>query len=198
MGRYGEAMAAYREALARDPNMVIVWLALGRNALVLRQTPVAVEAFQRAAALRPEDPRVLDELGWLYYNIGRLEEAQQTLERARTYGPDDWRILYHLGVTLYARRQYEEVVREEHLPRGIARLQEVLGQEGKTCIPEAMNVEPRCARLVEMAYILGLSQYYLGNCEAARPWFELALSISPQEENALKGLRLCEESPRRP
>uniref|UniRef100_UPI0035E45F98 hypothetical protein n=1 Tax=Thermoflexus sp. TaxID=1969742 RepID=UPI0035E45F98 len=71
-------------------------------------------------------------------------------------------------------------------------------QEGRSCTPDTAGGEPRCARLVEMAYILGLAQYYLGNCAAARPWFELALSISPQEENALKGLRLCEEGSGRP
>jgi len=192
LGRYAEAMAAYREALRRDPLMVVTWLALGRNALVLGQTATALDAFQRAAALRPEDPRVLDELGWLYYNLGRLEEAEQTLRRARERDPDDWRILYHLGVTLYARRKYEEVVDTNHLPRGIVRLQAVLQAEGKTCAPETLPTEPRCARLVEMAYLLGLSHYYLGDCAAARPWLEQALAISPQEENARRGLRWCE------
>lgn len=47
---------------------------------------------------------------------------------------------------------------------------------------------------VEYFYTLGLAHFYMAECEKAYPLFNAALQIDPHEENALKGIRLCEEA----
>jgi cytochrome c-type biogenesis protein CcmH len=60
-GKYAEAAAAYRRAVAIDPQAAVLWSALG-EALVMssRRDPLpaeALEAFRKALALDPQDPR---------------------------------------------------------------------------------------------------------------------------------------------
>jgi tetratricopeptide (TPR) repeat protein len=55
----------------------------------------------KAVALAPEDPFIMDSLGWVQYRLGRLPEALKTLERA--YGlKADPEIAAHLGEVLWS------------------------------------------------------------------------------------------------
>jgi len=45
---------------------------------------------------------------------------------------------------------------------------------------------------IDYFYTLGLAHFYLDECEKAYPFFEAALEIDPEAENALQGLRLCQ------
>lgn len=58
----------------------------------------------RAAELRPDDGYVLDSLGWLRFQEGKVEEAARLFERADRLSPDEPEILFHLG-ELALRRQ---------------------------------------------------------------------------------------------
>jgi tetratricopeptide (TPR) repeat protein len=51
----------------------------------------------RAAELRPDDGFVLDSLGWLRVQEGRLADAASLLERANRLSPEEPEILFHLG-----------------------------------------------------------------------------------------------------
>jgi Flp pilus assembly protein TadD len=51
----------------------------------------------RAAALRPEDPAILDSLGWCALRLGKLGEAMRLLQEAGKLRPNDPEILHHLA-----------------------------------------------------------------------------------------------------
>ena len=58
----------------------------------------ALEYIQRAVKLKPDNAYIRDSLGWVYYKLGRLEEARQALEEAvRLASEDDPTIFDHLG-----------------------------------------------------------------------------------------------------
>ncbi|WP_456387441.1 tetratricopeptide repeat protein [Desulfolithobacter sp.] len=57
----------------------------------------ALEYIEKAVELRPGNGYILDSLGWVYYRLGRLEEARKALEEAVKLSPDDPAILDHLG-----------------------------------------------------------------------------------------------------
>ncbi len=57
----------------------------------------ALEYIRRAVELKPENGYIRDSLGWVYYRLGRLEEARKELEKAIELSPDDPAILDHLG-----------------------------------------------------------------------------------------------------
>ena len=61
----------------------------------------------KAVKLAPEDPYIMDSLGWVFFRQGRLPEAQQTLERA--YGiRADPEIAAHLGEVLWTLDRKDE------------------------------------------------------------------------------------------
>jgi len=47
---------------------------------------------------------------------------------------------------------------------------------------------------IDYFYTLGLAHFYLDECETAYPLFEAALQINPEDENALQGIRLCDQA----
>ncbi len=52
---------------------------------------------ERAVRLRPTDGYIVDSLGWVYYRLGRYDEAVEQLERAVSLRPHDPIINDHLG-----------------------------------------------------------------------------------------------------
>ncbi|RIX48853.1 MAG: pilus assembly protein TadD [Rhodocyclales bacterium GT-UBC] len=70
----------------------------------------ADKLISKALSLAPEDPFIMDSLGWVQYRQGKLKEALQTLERA--YGiRADPEIAAHLGEVLWSLDRKEEAKR---------------------------------------------------------------------------------------
>jgi Tfp pilus assembly protein PilF len=57
---------------------------------------------QRALALSPDDPFILDSVGWAQYRLGKLDEAEKYLRQAMEQRPDP-EIAAHLGEVLWAK-----------------------------------------------------------------------------------------------
>lgn len=64
----------------------------------------AITLLDKALKLAPEDPFILDSVGWAQFRSGNLSRAQEYLERAYTLRPDP-EIAAHLGEVLWARGQ---------------------------------------------------------------------------------------------
>ncbi|MFP5403574.1 MAG: tetratricopeptide repeat protein [Gammaproteobacteria bacterium] len=62
----------------------------------------AVELLDKALSLAPDDPFILDSVGWAQYRSGNLVRAQEYLERAYKARPDP-EIAAHLGEVLWVR-----------------------------------------------------------------------------------------------
>lgn len=95
------AEADLRIVLARQPDNVDALNALG---YVLadsnRQLEEAYQLVNRALALRPEDPAIMDSMGWVLYRMGRHEEAVLRLKKAFDLYPND-EVAAHLGEVLW-------------------------------------------------------------------------------------------------
>ncbi len=72
----------------------------------------ALDYCKRAVAQRPEDGYIRDSLGWVYFRLGRYDEAVRELTRARELAPDDPTIAEHLGDAL-ARAGQPEAARQQ-------------------------------------------------------------------------------------
>ncbi len=57
---------------------------------------------ERALALAPDDPFILDSVGWAHFRMGKLDEAEKHLRRAMEQRPDP-EIAAHLGEVLWAK-----------------------------------------------------------------------------------------------
>lgn len=69
--------------------------------------PEAIALLDKALSLSPDDPFILDSVGWAQYRSGNLARAQEYLERAYKVRPDP-EIAAHLGEVLWARGQRDE------------------------------------------------------------------------------------------
>ena len=57
----------------------------------------SVEMLERAVEMRPESGYIVDSLGWVYFRLGRFQDAVEQLERAVTLDPSQAVIHDHLG-----------------------------------------------------------------------------------------------------
>ena len=76
---------------------------LNNYALVLHEQgdAQALTMAEKAHALAPADPNVVDTYGWLLSRAGRREEGMRYLREARLRAPDNLEIRYHLARVLH-------------------------------------------------------------------------------------------------
>lgn len=67
----------------------------------------AYALIEKALKLAPEDPFIMDSMGWVQYRLGRLKEAEALLRRAYELRPDA-EIAVHLGEVLWVKGQKED------------------------------------------------------------------------------------------
>ena len=72
-----------------------------------RRLDEAETYLEKAVALEPDDPAILDSVGWLRYRQGRLDEAEELLREAYALYPDG-EIAAHLGEVLWVRGERDE------------------------------------------------------------------------------------------
>jgi Flp pilus assembly protein TadD len=103
LDRVDEAEVRLRKLVALKPDDAQSLNALGYT-LVDRTTRTAegYALIERAQKLSPNDPFIMDSMGWALYRLGRLEEAETLLKRALAERPDA-EIAAHLGEVLWAK-----------------------------------------------------------------------------------------------
>ncbi|SFG75958.1 Tetratricopeptide repeat-containing protein [Pseudomonas sp. NFACC45] len=97
-----------RLIIQRDPNNAMALNALGYT-LSDRTTRYAEAKvlIEQAHQLNPEDPAVLDSLGWVHFRLGNLDEAERLLRQALERFPDQ-EVAAHLGEVLWANGKQRE------------------------------------------------------------------------------------------
>ncbi|MEZ5483358.1 MAG: tetratricopeptide repeat protein [Porticoccaceae bacterium] len=102
--------ADLRAILNKDQNNATALNALGYTLTL--HTDRYEEAHQlilRALELRPEDPAIIDSLGWVLYHLGFFEESIQQLQLAMSKLPDP-EVAAHLGEVLWHVNRQEEAI----------------------------------------------------------------------------------------
>ena len=118
-GRVDEAIAAAREALRQDPEVVEGHLLLGNFQSKAGRPEEAVRAYRKALALDPEHQGALFSLALAYKKMGRLEDAAAGFERAQKLDPRATKPLWQLGDLEMRRGRFDraEAILEEGLAR---------------------------------------------------------------------------------
>ena len=109
LGRFDEAEPLFLELLANDPGDAATANYLG-YAWADRGSRLneALDLISRAVASEPENSAYLDSLGWIYYRLGDLGQAEYWLRRAIELGGTDGTVLSHLGEVLLRKGQADE------------------------------------------------------------------------------------------
>ncbi|MDP3785734.1 MAG: hypothetical protein Q8Q55_01440 [Undibacterium sp.] len=106
--RYADMELALKELIRVSPDNPFAYNALGysyadRN-LHLNEALVLIE---KANQLRPNDPYILDSLGWVHFRLNNLSEAEQILRRSYTMRQDP-DITVHLAEILWVQNKRGE------------------------------------------------------------------------------------------
>lgn len=100
-----------RYIIEREPEHAMALNALGYT-LADRTTRYqeAFELIEKAYQLNPDDPAILDSLGWVNYRLGNLDEAERLLRQALEKFPDH-EVAAHLGEVLWTQGKQREARR---------------------------------------------------------------------------------------
>lgn len=102
LGRLDQAEADLRHVLTIEPDNARALNALGYTlADRTDRYDEALKLIERAYAQTPDDPAVIDSMGWVMYRLGRLSVARDYLEKAYAVTKDA-EIAAHLGEVLWA------------------------------------------------------------------------------------------------
>jgi cytochrome c-type biogenesis protein CcmH len=107
-----DGVEALQQALQRDPQRADGWALLGRSQAELGNAAAAADAFNRAAALAPDEPGVLVEAAQARAQADPGKQFDDTalawLQRAQTLSPDAERASWLLGIALRQRGRNAE------------------------------------------------------------------------------------------
>ncbi len=117
--RYDLSEKYYREALSIDPDFApaannLAYLLAQQD----RDIDVALGYAQQAKEKLPDDPGVMDTLGWIYYKKGFYDSAISELNESLKQIPGNPIVHYHLGMAYYkkgepllAKKELQEALR---------------------------------------------------------------------------------------
>ncbi len=100
-GRYRQAAAEYRRAIAIDASWAPPWLGLGNALRMLDDRPGALASYRRAIALSPKYTEARVALADLLLGERRWSESERELRLAVERLPDDCRLHAMLGYALF-------------------------------------------------------------------------------------------------
>jgi Flp pilus assembly protein TadD len=120
--RFKESAVAYDKALAtfttEEPGQWVLYYTRGIAHERTKDWPAAEADFRKALELRPDQPAVLNYLGYSYLERKEnYDEALAMIEKAVAERPDDGAIVDSLGWALYRLGRYEEAV--GHLEKAV-------------------------------------------------------------------------------
>ena len=97
-----------RKLIQLKPDHAHAYNALGYGlAEHSNRLPEALELIEKAIALSPNDPYIMDSLGWVHYRMGNLNQGLSYLRQAFGMNPDP-EIAAHLGEVLWVQGIKEE------------------------------------------------------------------------------------------
>lgn len=98
------AEESLRRVLVKDPNNAVVLNNLGYFLADHNdRLPEALDMIKRAVKAEPNNPSFLDSLGWVYFKLGQLDDAERYLTEAARHNGRSVAIQEHLG-DLYQKR----------------------------------------------------------------------------------------------
>ena len=111
LNQYAASEKLLRKLIQIKPDFAHAYNALGYSFLERNvHIKEAVTLVEKALALSPDDPAIMDSVGWGYYRSGRLDESVVMLKRSFSANADP-EIAAHLGEVLWVRGDKTEATR---------------------------------------------------------------------------------------
>lgn len=164
MGRHGEALTQYDQAVKLKPNFFEALYNRGNLLLEMNRVPDALADFDRVTAVRPDVPGAWNNRGTALRRLHRLEEALASYQRAATLAPSHVNALTNRAIALHDLQRLGQA-----LPAADA----------------ALAVQPDFA---EALYVKANILRDLSRLAQAQACYERVLQVAPGHGLALNGL----------
>lgn len=113
---YGAAKQVYQQFISQNANG---WHAANNLAYLFAEYPETDADYQKALALvkkayesQPENPMVLDTMGWVHYKLNNFSDADICLRKALSQEPMNQIMKYHMGMVLLKQGRFNDAKRE--------------------------------------------------------------------------------------
>jgi len=138
-------------------------------------TNPAIQEYQKALELNPNNAEAHLRLGFLFYNAKRMhKEGMAHYQKALQLNPNDPRIHHDLGMALFHQKQFDPAV--HHLSRALQGM------------PNGLDAQYTA---VNMRYHLGKALFYAGKGDEAIPYLSEAIRLAPNYAEAHYTLALA-------
>jgi enediyne biosynthesis protein E4 len=197
-GRYADALAHFRNALNRQPDLRGALQGLGLAYAAQGKTAQAEAQFQAVIRLAPDFAEAYTHLGKIYARTGRLDEAIQAYQRVIKLEPDRAQGYHNLGAVLSAQGladaamvQFQEALRRDphYLParNDLGALYAERGQieEAIAAFSSAVRLDPT---RTESYYNLAMAYAARGDAQAMIQELQETLRLDPRHVEAHLGL----------
>jgi len=111
---------ALKARVQQDPKDVQAWTRLGNLFQDAGMYEPAIEIYQRAVDLRPDDANLLTDMGICYKETRQFDKSLELLERAQKADPAHWQSLYNIVVVAGL-----EMRKFDRADAALARLQQI-------------------------------------------------------------------------
>jgi serine/threonine protein kinase len=166
---FEEALLAYEQALAIDPNYSLAYIGKGIALRNMQRYAEALQAHERAIQLAPSDPVAYNNKSLVLNKLGRYRESvifsQRALELSAAYPA----AYVNLGYALAELKRYDEAL---------------------ATYDQAIDLDSTC---VDAYNAKGVALITLERYGESLPLFEKAIEIDPSSESAYQGLSLALE-----
>ena len=106
MGRFDDAIDQYKEAIALQPNMGILFNNLGISLYMKKEYEKAVQAYTEALKTDHSNRRIYNNLGLALSRLGRYQESLEAFKK----GGDEASAQYNLGCIYMLEGKYKEAI----------------------------------------------------------------------------------------
>ncbi|HTW94073.1 MAG TPA: tetratricopeptide repeat protein [Tepidisphaeraceae bacterium] len=193
-----QAIAAYRQVLAANPNHAGAWNNLAGALAISGDFAGAEAAVRSALRFQPSFPEALNNLGNILNKLGRLEEAVAAYRGALALRPDYPTVLSNLGSTLADRQQFDDAITacrravdlQPNSPGAWRTLGSALRRgkrlgEALAALMHSLKLDPSVAATYNN---LGSVYFDQANLDAAIESFRRAAALNPSDPIALRNL----------
>jgi tetratricopeptide (TPR) repeat protein len=107
-GRFRDAQAKAHEVVKKQPTYAPAWVYLGIASVRLDEPAQAIQAFERAIAIDPRDPRPFLDVALLYASRNELDKAIDRYQKGLLLDPTNNAAYYNYGRLLISKGRFGE------------------------------------------------------------------------------------------
>lgn len=95
---YTQRIAQAEKILAQDPKNLNAWISLGNDYFDTEQAQKAINAYNKALEIQPNNPNVLTDQGVMFRKVGWYDKALLNFEKAQKIDPRHVQSLFNTGI----------------------------------------------------------------------------------------------------